>query len=151
MTDQLQLFPLEHEKEKVVNVSTVPQRSPFRYPGGKTWAIPVVRKWLKQEPVKILIEPFVGGGIVSLTAAAENLADKVVMVELDKEVIAVWKTIIGENNEWLAKRILSFDLSIENVQNEIAKEPKTEKDIAFCTILKNRTYHGGINAATNTQ
>lgn len=148
MIDQLQLFPLEHDKEKVVNVSSVPQRSPFRYPGGKTWAIPVVRKWLKQgqTPVKILIEPFVGGGIVSLTAAAEYLAEKVVMVELDKEVIAVWKTIISENNDWLAKRILSFDLSIKNVQDEIAKESKTERDIAFCTILKNRTYHGGILA-----
>jgi hypothetical protein len=31
---------------KVVNVSTVPHRSPFRYPGGKTWLVPRVRDWL---------------------------------------------------------------------------------------------------------
>jgi len=24
----------------IVNVAMVPQRSPFRYPGGKTWLIP---------------------------------------------------------------------------------------------------------------
>ncbi len=146
MDNQLELF--QEGRNKIVNVASVPQRSPFRYPGGKTWAIPLVRKWLMQEqmPIKILIEPFLGGGIVSLTAAAENLAEKVIMVEIDKEVIAVWKTIISENNDWLANKILSFDLSIENVQSEIAKEPKTERDIAFCTILKNRTYHGGILA-----
>src|ERR1700674_1531455 len=29
-----------------VNVASVPQRSPFRYPGGKTWLIPYIRSWL---------------------------------------------------------------------------------------------------------
>ena len=142
--EQLYLFPVEHDK--VVNVSSVPQRSPFRYPGGKTWAIPTVRKWLSKSRGRLLVEPFAGGGIVSLTAAAERLVDKVVMVEVDKEVSAVWQTIIGENNEWLAQRILSFELTIENVQREIEKKNKTIRDIAFCTILKNRTYHGGILA-----
>ena len=31
-----------------------------------------------------------------------HLADKVVMVELDKDVAAVWQTIRGDDNEWLA-------------------------------------------------
>ncbi|MBL0025773.1 MAG: DNA adenine methylase, partial [Saprospiraceae bacterium] len=84
----------------VINVASVPQRSPFRYPGGKTWLIPVVRKWLKQSipnafETKTLIEPFAGGGIVSLTAAFESLADQIVMVELDQEVAAVWEVIIN--------------------------------------------------------
>ena len=38
---QLSLFP-EMEREgigRVVNVASVPQRSPFRYPGGKTWLV----------------------------------------------------------------------------------------------------------------
>lgn len=26
---------------RVVNVASVPQRSPFRYPGGKTWLVPL--------------------------------------------------------------------------------------------------------------
>ena len=30
--------------DKVVNVASVPQRSPLRYPGGKTWLVPARRK-----------------------------------------------------------------------------------------------------------
>ncbi len=141
-------FCLRKAGSTVINVATVPQRSPFRYAGGKTWAIPVVRKWLQQDgnPVSLLVEPFAGGGIVSITAAAENLANQINMVELDSEVAAVWKTILGSDNAWLIDRILLFDLSLENVRQELAKPEKTTKDIAFCTILKNRVNHGGILA-----
>ena len=37
---------------------------------------------------RLLVEPFAGGGIVSLTAVMENLADESIMVELDKDVAA---------------------------------------------------------------
>ena len=96
---------VEPKKSKVVNVASVPQRSPFRYPGGKTWLVPTVRQWLKQDSrlIPLLVEPFAGGGIVSLTAVAENLAESVEMVELDKEVSAVWKTISGPDNQWLGR------------------------------------------------
>ena len=137
---------LEHENPvKTVNVSTVPQRSPFRYPGGKTWLIPTIRKWLSQsENVKLLIEPFAGGGIVSLTAAFERYCKSIIMAELDPEVAAVWETILGDENNWLANRILNFDLTIDKINQEFIRENKSTKEIAFCTILKNRTYHGGI-------
>jgi DNA adenine methylase len=150
MGEQLTIFELSEVKRlqsKVVNVASVPQRSPFRYPGGKTWLIPKVREWLKQEKVvEELIEPFAGGGIVSLTAAFENLANHITMVELDEEVAAVWEVILNGKNEWLANKILCFELSHENVSNELANPNKEIKDMAFCTILKNRVFHGGIIA-----
>lgn len=133
--------------EKVVNVSSVPKRSPFRYPGGKTWLIPTVRTWLKQSKKPyLLIEPFAGGGIVSLTAAFENLAHHVTMVELDEEIAAVWETILNGKNRWLAERIISFEMTRENVKTEFDRPNKSLQDIAFCTILKNRVFHGGILA-----
>jgi DNA adenine methylase len=147
MDGQLSIFETKQEKttSKVVNVSSVPQRSPFRYPGGKTWLIPVVRKWLKQsKETKTLIEPFAGGGIVSLTAAFESLADKIVMVELDHEVAAVWEVIVNGDHNWLADKIYSFDLTSENANSILKKEVKTIKEQAFSTILKNRIFHGGI-------
>ena len=136
------------KNDGIVNVASVPQRSPFRYPGGKTWMIPTVRQWLRQDdrPAPLLIEPFAGGGIVSLTAAIEGLAEKVLMCELDPEIAAVWETIMSENNQWLADKILNFDLSLEKAKDCIDMPEKEVRDIAFSTILKNRIYHGGIIA-----
>lgn len=132
----------------VINVASVPQRSPFRYPGGKTWLIPTVRKWLKQEQKSVteLIEPFAGGGIVSLTAAFEQLADHITMIEMDEEIAAVWEVILNGKNKWLADKIFSYDLTIDNVKSELDNPDKKLHDIAFCTILKNRIFHGGILA-----
>jgi DNA adenine methylase len=136
------------EREKPVNVSSVPQRSPFRYPGGKTWLVPLFRRWMMSLPKEpaVLVEPFAGGGITSLTAAFEHLADRVIMVELDAQIASVWKTILGGDAEWLAKRILSFELTVESAKAELTKAPKTQREFAFQTILKNRTAHGGILA-----
>jgi len=35
------------------------------------------------------VEPFAGGGIISLTALFERLVDRVVMVELDEDIASV--------------------------------------------------------------
>ena len=133
---------------KPVNVASVPQRSPFRYPGGKTWFVPTFRQWMAQVHPKpsILVEPFAGGGIISLTALFENLVQKTVMVELDDEIAAVWESVVNGNAEWLANRVITFDLTKEAVIEEIKKKPSTQKEKAFQTILKNRTFHGGILA-----
>lgn len=148
MDGQLSIFETKEKKANklnVVNVASIPQRSPFRYPGGKTWLVPIVRKWLKQsKEYKKLIEPFAGGGIIGLTAAFENLANHVTMIELDKEVAAVWDVILNGDHKWLADKIYGFDLTPENANNILQKDKKTVKEQAFSTILKNRIYHGGI-------
>ena len=143
---QLKLFDYQSAK-KPVNVASVPMRSPFRYPGGKTWLIPQIRQWLKSLGSHIvLIEPFAGGGIVSLTAAFENLADKVIMVEKDEDIAAVWRTILGKEGKWLAERIVNFDVSPESVRAVFEKTRISGQERAFRTILKNRVSHGGILA-----
>jgi DNA adenine methylase len=84
----------------VVNVASVQQLSPFRYPGGKTWLVPHINKWMQslRFTPELFIEPFAGGGIVSLTVANEKLANHIIMVEIDDEIAAVWKTIFyGES------------------------------------------------------
>ena len=136
------------EREKPVNVASVPQRSPFRYPGGKTWLVPLFRRWMMSLPNQptVLVEPFAGGGIISLTTAFERLAARVVMVELDEQIAAVWKTILGGDAEWLVKRILSFELTVDSAKAEFVKSPKSQRELAFQTVLKNRTAHGGILA-----
>lgn len=143
---QLSLFPETevNEGQKVVNVASVPNRSPFRYPGGKTWLIPTIRKWLRNANQANLIESFCGGGTVGLTAAAENLAGRVTMIEMDDDVACVWKVILSDA-EWLANEIISFNLTSENV-HIVTLNPTSEKEKAFATIIRNRTNHGGILA-----
>ena len=144
---QLTLFGDIIEK-KAVNVATVPQRSPFRYPGGKTWLIPYVRIWLKSiSPTTKLIEPFAGGGIVSVTAIAEHLAEKVLMVEIDENIASVWQTILGNHAYWLADEICRFKLSKNSAENVLNAKQKSLRQRAFATILKNRVHRGGILAS----
>ncbi|MDI6854977.1 MAG: DNA adenine methylase [Deltaproteobacteria bacterium] len=132
---------------KIVNVASVPQRSPFRYPGGKTWLIPEIRAWLRSLPRKpeIFIEPFAGGGIASLTAAFENLADHVFMIEKDDQVAAVWDVIL-KDADWLADKILSFNLTLENTLQVLSTPPHNLREKAFQVILRNRVQRGGIMA-----
>lgn len=143
------LFSEDTETPKAVNVATVPQLSPFRYPGGKTWFVPRLREWLHSQPKKPkqLIEPFAGGGIVSLTSISENLVESAHMVELDREIAAVWETLLCGDAEWLASRILYFEMSKENAVAALSSNRRSTREIAFQTIIKNRTSHGGILAA----
>jgi DNA adenine methylase len=134
--------------DRPVNVSSVPQRSPFRYPGGKTWFVPYVRSWLKSRPRRPsrLVEPFAGGAIVSLTAAFEDLAGQSVFSEMDGAVAAVWRVILNGRAKWLARRIESFELTEENVRGELKRAATTIPDLAFQTLLRNRVQRGGIMA-----
>lgn len=148
---QKSLFPDLHEgtvPPKPVNVASVPQRSPFRYPGGKTWFVPTFRDWIKNQYPKpeILIEPFAGGGIISLTALFEKFVSRVIMAEIDEDVAAVWQSVVDGHTEWIAKKILSFELTKESVIDEISRTGVDVREKAFQTILKNRTFHGGILA-----
>lgn len=134
------------------NVAKVRHLSLFRYPGGKTWLVPEVRKWLlssKKKP-SIFVEPFAGGAISGLTVAAENLAKSVFLCELDDDVSAVWKTIFDGSDDditWLSSQITNFVVNLENVQEILAEVPDSTKAIAFKTIIKNRMQRGGIMAA----
>lgn len=132
---------------KIVNVASVPQLSPFRFPGGKTWLVPEIRAWLRSLPFKpqFFVEPFAGGGIASLTAIFENLADRVVLVELDEHIAAVWQVIL-EEADWLIDKIISFNITIENVKEILSRSPANLREKAFQTILRNRVQRGGIIA-----
>jgi len=139
---------VKYSIDRPVNVSSVPQRSPFRYPGGKTWFVPYVRSWLKSRPRKPvrLAEPFAGGAIVSLTAAFESLAGQSVFSEMDGAVAAVWRVMLNGRAEWLAKKIESFKLTENHVREELKIAASTVPELAFQTLLRNRVQRGGIMA-----
>lgn len=140
------------DRKTPTNVAQVRQLSPFRYPGGKTWLVPEVRKWLTATKIRpsVFVEPFAGGAMAGLSAAAEGLAEHVFLGELDADVAAVWKTIFHGSNAdvaWLCKKITCFEVTLENVRAVLDGNQKNLRDRAFRTIVKNRMQRGGIMAA----
>ena len=132
-----------------VNVATVPQRSPLRYPGGKTWLVPHIRAWFRTiEPTpKLLIEPFAGGGIVSLTAVMEGLAQRSLMAEIDPDVAAFWKAALHHNDEMIAKvRQFGAELTYDDVQQIDGQTSGSVVEQGFRALVLNRTRRGGILA-----
>ena len=128
-----------------VNVAQVPQRSPLRYPGGKTWLIPHVRAWLRHVQPTLLVDPFCGGGIVSLTAVMEGLVERCIMLDLDPDVAAFWHAVLREG-EALVQRIEAFEPSREQVEALMRTVPASILDHGFRTLVLNRTRRSGILA-----
>lgn len=149
---QLSLFPKKEmvtlsTEQHVINVASVPQRSPFRYPGGKTWLVPTARKWFAEARTgSHLVEPFAGGGIISLTAAAEHYFGHVTMVEIDDDMAAAWQTILSDECQWLIQQISQFQVTADNINGVVQNGRLGLKEQAFATIVRNRTNHGGILA-----
>lgn len=138
-----------------VNVATVPHRSPFRYAGGKTWFVPHLRAWLAASRPRLLVEPFAGGAICGLTAAAEGLVERVVLVERDDDVASVWQAVFGGRAEALAARVEALTKSTEALRAVVEGEPHgngpgdrqgDDLDRAFRTLVRNRVSRGGILA-----
>jgi DNA adenine methylase len=102
-------------------------------------------KSVRDRPLEFA-EPFAGGGIVGLSVLFEGLAQKLTLVDVDRDVASVWKTILSIQGERLASQILSFRLSEESVRSCLSSSPKNQFDRAFQTILRNRVQRGGIMA-----
>lgn len=145
--------PVEQElfrPDKIVNVASVKHRSPFRYPGGKTWLVPLVRRWISSlsKHVDHFVEPFAGGAIVSLSVLFDELADKITLIEKDTCVGMVWQTIVSGSGPELAEKIVQFDLTEENA-HRLFDETFPLDDVlsrALATIVRNRIQRGGIMA-----
>ena len=122
--------------------------SPFRYPGGKSRLRPRVVAWLRGlgwRP-QHFVEPFAGGGSIALAVAELDLADHVTLVELDPDVAAVWRTILGSGSVEFAYRIRNFVLTEDSAKKALEQ---TEADLvsrAFRCLLRNRIQRGGIMA-----
>lgn len=143
--DVAQAIPLL--SNRAVNVSSVPQRSPLRYPGGKTWLVPEIRRYLAGLDFRpeVFIEPFAGGGIASLTAVMEGYVDRAVLCEMDPDIANLWQCML-DDCEGLARLVEGFVATPENVNTAFGDAGVSAMDAAFRTLLRNRVSRGGIMA-----
>ena len=108
--------------------------------------VPHIRAWLSAiDSPQLLIEPFAGGGVTSLTAVMENLVPRCLMVELDQDVAAFWIATL-RNSDQFVKRIDEFTPTRENVDILEHQHLRTDIDRGFRTLVLNRTRRGGILA-----
>ena len=146
-TNRCQSHPIPILSNQVVNVASVPQRSPLRYPGGKTWLVPQIRKWLAKLDTRpeLFIEPFAGGGIASLTAVMDGYVDRALLCDRDPELSNLWRCILNDTDR-LAQRVEGFVPTPENVRDVLDKAATSDFESAFRTLLRNRVNRGGIIA-----
>ena len=77
------------------------------------------------------------------------MAEHVIIAELDEHVAAVWQTILMGQAHWLVRRILNYELTVDNVRRTLAQSGRSNlaiREKAFLAILRNRVQRGGIMA-----
>lgn len=123
------------------------QLSPLRYPGGKTWLVPHIHQWLSNTRPRILIEPFAGGGIVSLTAIMTKSASvrTAYMYEKDPDIAAFWRIVLSDG-EIFASKVRKYTLTRNKVMELERDRSEKDMDVAFRTLVLNRTRRAGILA-----
>jgi DNA adenine methylase len=124
--------------------------SPLRYPGGKSWLIPLVRTWIKtlEHPHGLnFVEPFAGGANVGLAMLLDGRVKHLYLADIDPDVSAFWNAVL-EDPDWLIDQILYFphrrDVLIELLQSGNV----TGRERGFITLLRNRTARGGVIGST---
>ncbi len=122
--------------------------SPFRYPGGKSALRLKVINWIRNlgyRP-KHFIEPFAGGSSVGLAIAELDLADSIVLAELDPNVAAVWNVILNGQAGAFAAKIRNFKLTDASARETLNANGYDRFSRAFRCLLQNRISRGGIMA-----
>ena len=133
------------------NVASVPQRSPLRYPGGKTWLSPHAKAWIRQLDPRpaLLVEPFCGGGSVSLSALMADWAERALLDELDRDMAAFWQAAL-QHGPALAEKVRRFQVSRAAVNELADRTPSDVLEWGFRTLVLNRTRRGSILAPGTT-
>lgn len=138
-----------------LGLSTVAKRpylSPLRYPGGKRKLVAQIGRMLDNAGVKRLgriLEPFVGGGAVSIAFLEAGLAEEAVLNDIDPLVATFWHVVFSDKAFDLVDRIYDTPASLEKWHEVKGSEYESQIDIAFKCLFLNRTSFSGAlhNAA----
>lgn len=66
------------------------------------------------------------------------------MIELDRDVAAVWQSTLNGQAQWLSDRITQFKFSKASVTDQLSGTTKSLRRKAWKTLLRNRVSYGGI-------
>jgi len=123
--------------------------SPLRYPGSKKYLVPYLVEIIKYNNLcpDVLIEPFVGGGNISMHFLIHNIVKSVIISDKDKLIYSFWK-VLFTNPNYLVDFINKTEINLENFYKykKIAKSNRRHKIevLAEACIFLNRTSFSGL-------
>lgn len=121
----------------------------LRYPGSKKRLAVYLNKIIEKNKLqpKVIVEPFFGGGSVTLFFIANNLIKNAIISDKDKLVYSFWFVLFHEP-ERLIKFIKKIDVDLDNFAKykKISKSPdKYDRNtLAETCLFLNRTSFSGI-------
>lgn len=117
------------------------QPLPFRYPGGKHYAMDILRPFFETIEHTEFREPFAGGATVFFN---KNKSHINWLNDLDHELITTYKTIQSKLNRQTLLNRLSEEIASKERWKEVYNYiPNNELDIAFRYFYLNRTSFSG--------
>lgn len=117
-------------------------QSPFRYPGGKFYALKFIIPFLNAYPHDEYREPFVGGGSVFF---GKPKAEHNWLNDLEQDVIETYKAFQDDQRSDLLTRRVNSEIASRERHAEIkGLVPLDNDDVAFKTYYLNRTSYSGI-------
>jgi len=117
-------------------------QSPFRYPGGKYYALKFILPFLHSVPHDEYREPFVGGGSVYF---GKEKVKYNWLNDLESDIIQTYKTIADpELIDWLVNKVGSEVATRERHTEMKTFEPSSPEEVAYKTYYLNRTSYSGI-------
>lgn len=117
-------------------------KSPFRYPGGKFYALGQILPFLLSVPHNEYREPFVGGGSVFF---AKPKAQYNWINDLETDVIETYKVIADPKLQPYLIERLQTEIATKERHAQIRElEVNTLLDLAFKIFYLNRTSYSGI-------
>jgi len=117
-------------------------KSPFRYPGGKFYALKHILPFIDCVPHDEYREPFVGGGSVFF---AKKKTKYNWINDLEMDMIDVYSSLTDMNNAIEIGRLLSNEIASQERHAEIKElKPSNFKEKVFRTYYLNRTSYCGI-------
>lgn len=125
--------------------------SPLRYPGGKNKLYPLVKLIINKNGCNscnsIYIEPFVGGGGLSLALLFNEDVETIVINDYDKAIYSVWRAIMTETDKFI-NLIKKTPVTIEEWHHQkliyLNYNNKYSLELGFATFFLNRTNRSGI-------
>lgn len=126
----------------MLTVQDISVKTPFRYAGGKYYALKYLLPYINQIPHDEYREPFVGGGSVFF---GKHRVARNIINDIDEELVHIYEIIKDEHK--LEKLIALFEGEIATKERHtVVKDlvPTNEIERAFKYYYINRTSYSGI-------